>query len=71
MIAIGFAQGTFSDDASELFAADRESVLELYYNVSLTPWVAVSPSIQYVSHPGGDRDVDNAVVVGARAQVNF
>jgi carbohydrate-selective porin OprB len=31
----------------------------------------LSPSVQYVTNPGGDEDVSDAVIVGVRALVTF
>ena len=45
---------------------DNETTLEATYRYVLTEWLNIQPDIQYVIHPGGDRAVDNAVVVGFR-----
>ncbi len=71
VLAVGFAQGAFSNLASTTFTVDHESVIELYYLAQVTSWIAVSPDIQYVSHPGGVREVDDALVIGVRAQIEF
>ena len=71
LLGLGFAQSIFSDGASDTFSANHESVLELYYSAQIAPWVAVSPSVQYIGNPGGDRDVSNAIVAGVRAQISF
>jgi porin len=71
VLGLGFAQGVFTDEASVPFTADSESVLELYYGVLVRPWATISPGIQYISHPGGDRDVGDATVLGVRAQIAF
>ncbi|UCD51111.1 MAG: carbohydrate porin [Phycisphaerales bacterium] len=71
VLGLGYAQSIFSDGADSTFTANHESVLELYYSAQIAPWIAVSPSIQYLANPGGDRDVSNAVVAGVRAQVAF
>ena len=69
--AVGFAYGTFSDLASTTFTADHETAIEAYYNARVAGWLYLSPSVQIVVHPGGDRDVEDAVVAGVRAQVVF
>jgi porin len=71
VIGLGFAQGFFSDYASTTYTDDYESALELYYNIQVTPWLNVSPSIQYIANPGGDETVRDAVVLGVRAQMSF
>jgi len=71
VFALGFAQGVFSDAASAVFTADHENVLELYYSAPIIPGLILSPSIQYLSRPGGNCAVDDALVVGLRVQAIF
>jgi len=70
-LGLGFAQGFFSDHASTTYADDYESALEIYYNARITPWLNISPSIQYVANPGGDKTARDAVVLGTRAVISF
>ena len=58
-------------NSTQSFIASYESVLELYYNAQITPWLALSPSVQYVANPGGDSSISDAVVCGVRAQIAF
>lgn len=71
VLGLGVAQGLFSQEASSPFTDDYESVLELYYRIQVAPWVAISPSAQYVANPGGNGAAADAVVVGVRAQIVF
>lgn len=71
VLGAGFAKGVFSDKASETYKDDYESVVELYYNARITPWLNISPNIQYVTNPGGNDTGSDAVVLGVRAQMNF
>jgi porin len=71
VLGVGFAQGIFSDDASTTYTDDYENALELYYSAQITPWLAVSPSIQYIANPGGDQAASDAIVFGVRAQMSF
>ena len=66
---VGVAQGRLVESAG--FTRPHETVMEVYYNAAITPWLSVSPSLQYVVNSGGDRDVDDATVVGIRAQMAF
>jgi porin len=68
VLAFGVAQGQLVKAAG--FTASDETALELYYNIAVTGWLGISPSVQYIFNPGGG-DVDNAVVIGVRAQMNF
>jgi len=71
VLGVGFAQGIFSDKASATQTQDYESVLELYYSAQVAPWLSISPSIQYIANPGGDKAASDAVVLGMRAQMRF
>jgi len=71
VLGLGFAQGVFSNSADITYTDDYESALELYYNAQVTPWLNISPSIQYVANPGGNKAVSDAVVLGVRAQMTF
>ncbi len=69
VLGFGVAQGRLSGRAG--FTTSHETAMELYYNASVTPWLSVSPSMQYVFNPGGDRDVSDAVVAGVRVHLSF
>lgn len=53
------------------FASDDEVAFEAYYKVMLTPFVTVSPSLQYVTNPSGNSAVDDAWVPAVRLMVTF
>jgi carbohydrate-selective porin OprB len=59
------------DDKDVDFPQDYESVVEIYYNARATPWLNISPGAQFISNPGGNKSVSDAVVLGVRAQVSF
>ena len=71
VLGFGFAQGVFSNRASSTYTDDYENAFELYYSVGIMPWLNISPSIQYIANPGGDRTTSDAVVLGARLQMRF
>lgn len=71
VVGLGFAQGFFSDAASATYTEDYESALEVYYNAQVTPWLNISPSIQYIANPNGNRAVSDAVILGIRVQMIF
>ncbi len=70
-LGIGFAHGIFSNSASTTYTSDYENAVELYYNSRITDWLSISPSIQYITNPGGNKAVSDAVVLGLRAQIAF
>lgn len=51
--------------------ADRETVYEWYYSCQVTPWCVVSPHVQFITNPGGDKDDRDAVVGGMRLRISF
>ena len=75
VMAIGFAQGIFSDYAGANDGGDytenHENALEIYYSAQVTPWLNLSPNIQYISNTGGDKTNKDAVVFGLRMQAMF
>jgi porin len=71
VLGAGFARGNFSNRAAATYPEDSETALEVYYNAQITPWLNISPSIQYISNPGGSGTASDAVVIGLRAQMLF
>jgi len=71
VLGVGFAQGIFSNRASTTYRDDYESAAEVYYNAQVTPWLNVSPSIQYVANPGGTETASDAVLLGVRTLISF
>jgi porin len=51
--------------------ADRETVYEWYYRIQVTPWLLLTPDLQVITQPGGDKDDRNAIVGGVRLRVIF
>lgn len=50
---------------------DTEYNAELYYGVHLANWLTVRPNLQYIRHPGGVNNVDDALVAGLKIQSSF
>lgn len=73
VLGLGVAQGVMSNEFRDWMStlADRETVYELYYSWRATPWMTISPNVQYISQPGGHKDDDDALVVGVRAKISF
>ncbi|MGI9534127.1 MAG: carbohydrate porin [Thermodesulfobacteriota bacterium] len=65
---LGFLAGVFSDD---LPGQDYEMIVELSYNIMVAEWMAVQPDLQYVINPNGTDEIDNAIVLGVRMEVEF
>lgn len=60
--------GHFND---KLIGQDAETVLELNHRFQVSPWCYITPDIQYIIKPNGQDNIDNALVLGAEASVNF
>jgi len=71
VLGAGFAQGFFSNRASTTYRDDYESAAEVYYNARVTPWLNITPSIQYITNPGGTETASDAVLLGVRTLINF
>jgi porin len=71
VLGFGFARGFFSDAANITYTEDAETVYEVYYNIQAMPVVYITPSLQYIVHPGGVESVDDATVLGVRVQITF
>ncbi|WP_269670545.1 carbohydrate porin [Stenotrophomonas sp. SY1] len=50
---------------------DTEYNAEVYYGVHVADWLTVRPNLQYVRHPGGVEQVENAFVAGIKLQTSF
>ncbi|MBA3611854.1 MAG: carbohydrate porin [Nitrospirales bacterium] len=48
-----------------------EITLEMSYAINVRPEIMIQPDVQYIINPGTDPTVRNAVVVGARLQLNL
>ncbi len=71
ILGLAFAQGFFSDYASSTFTEDYESAAEIYYNFQAAPWFHISPNIQCITNPDGDKNIDDSVILGCRVFVIF
>ncbi|WP_262927289.1 carbohydrate porin [Phytohalomonas tamaricis] len=54
-----------------LVAQGEEYDAEIYYGFHMANWLTLRPNVQYVIHPGGNSDTDNAIVGGFMAKVDF
>ncbi len=43
--------------------------MEVFYNIALTPWLQLSPSLQYIQP--GPKSIDDSLVLGTRLQIEF
>jgi porin len=50
---------------------DAETVAEVFYNLRVAPWLDLRPNVQFIHHPGGLRDADDATVIGLKAALQL
>jgi porin len=66
--AVGFYYGKISTSVP---SGSGEKVVELNYMWWATPWLGMTPDLQYVLTPGGRSSSRNAVVIGVQFQILF
>ncbi len=59
-----------SDETGAGFT-DDETALEFFYKLQLTPFASVKPDLQFISNPGGDSSVSDAIVGTLRLEFIF
>ena len=69
VVGLGVSHGEVSERAG--LTADYERAAEMYYNAAVTPWLEISPMVQWIQNPGASDERGNAWVVGTRVQANF
>ena len=76
VVGIAFGQAILSDDYEDMLKdvgidTDDESHLEIYYNLCLNDYVAITADYQLIDAIGGDDDQDPVSVFGIRTQISF
>lgn len=67
LVGFGVAQGIFGEEYRRVKTrADRETVYELYYAFQVSPWLTISPDLQFISNAGGNADDPDTFVGGLR-----
>ena len=59
------------NDPAFLPVQDTEYNAEIYYGVHVANWLTVRPNLQFIRHPGGVNQVDDALVAGLKIQSSF
>ena len=66
------------DTAPAVVVRDYEMVFELNYAYQIAPWWTVQPDLQYIVHPNGGQNpndatlrLENAFVAGVRSTIKF
>ena len=69
-MGFGVAQGIFSDDLALIGPPfDRETGYELFYSIHATPWLTVTPDVQFITNTGGEESDPNTTVFGLRLRI--
>lgn len=73
VLGLGFAQLISSDRYENRVnrRAGEETVYEMYYAIQVTPWLVITPDLQYVDDPGANTTISHAIVGGVRARMSF
>ena len=73
ILAFGVAQSILSSQYRHEInsLADRETVYELYYAIQVAPWLVITPDVQVITNPGGDKNARDALVGGLRFKIVF
>ncbi len=65
------AQDTDTANGTETVRPDYEVAIEAAYTLMVRPGWALQPCVQYIVHPGGSAETDNALVLGLRSCFDF
>lgn len=64
----GVISGIFSHHIPR---ATAETVIEINYQITFNPWLAITPDMQYVIRPSGSSTIKNALVLGTQLAIVF
>lgn len=67
-VGLAWLRAELSDEIPD---ARYETVVELTYSAVILPWLVVQPDVQWIRHPGGLGEIDDATIVGLRVDVLF
>ncbi len=67
---LGYYYADMSYDIPFILDIGDEQGIELYYNIEVTPWMHITPDVQYIIDPGGGA-YDDAIAVGIRTHISF
>jgi porin len=70
-LGIAFTSVETSDEPGAGFTRNYETAIEAYYQWQVTEYLSIKPDLQYIINPGGDRNLDNALVATLRVVFAF
>jgi len=59
------------DNPAFMPVRDTEYDAEIHYGFAVTNWLTVRPNLQYIAHPGGVSEIDDAFVAGLKFITKF
>lgn len=68
-VGVGLTHVSLSSEAE--FDEDSELTVELFWRTAPAGWLLLKPDLQYVFHPGGDSSLDDAWILGLRAELSL
>ena len=71
VLGFGATRADFSDEPGAGFTRDHELALETFYRWQARPWLAIKPDVQYVLDPGGNAQLDDALVFTVRFEATL
>ena len=60
----------YSDDLDQP-VDDTSQGFEAYYRIQVTPWLQVSPSMQFLIDPGFEEGNDDTLILGLRTLIHL
>jgi porin len=76
-LGVAFAYAQLSSDAQQAeidegsVGVGAEMALEVTYQAQITKWLSIQPDLQVIINPGGNQDLNNALVIGGRVSITF
>ncbi len=66
---VGYFYADLSNELPPMFHSEQG--VECYYNIEITPWLHISPDLQFIVNPGGTSANDVAIVYGMRVHMSL
>lgn len=70
-LSVGLAHARIDDHYRDLTpnTESAETVLEINYRIQVTPYLALTPDVQYIINPGASRDMEDTLISTIRAEL--
>ena len=73
VFGFGFATLVDSDQYRHIVNTNsgNETIYELYYAIAVTPWLIITPDLQYIDNPGANETLSHTLAGGFRFRIIF